>query len=91
MGPVETGALSRPSSAAAGADDSPREPAQNDPTSWGAISPFRRAHPWAAHPGGHFYFPSSCPLALRSRDLLYFATETEARATGRTKSKNATC
>ena len=56
-----------------------------------AVSPFRRAHPWAAYPDGRFYFPSSCPLALGSRELLYFASEAEARATGRSRSTQAGC
>lgn len=56
-----------------------------------AVSPFRRAHPWAAYPDGRFYFPSSCPLALQSRELLYFASEKEARATGRSRSTHAGC
>jgi hypothetical protein len=56
-----------------------------------ALSPFRRSHPWAAHPDGRFYFPSSCPLALDSPELLYFKTEQEARATGRSKSTEAGC
>jgi hypothetical protein len=56
-----------------------------------ALSPFRRAHPWAAHPDGRFYFPSSCPLALDSPELVYFRTEQEARATGRSRSTQAGC
>jgi hypothetical protein len=56
-----------------------------------ALSPFRRSHPWAAHPGGRFYFPSSCPLALQSPDLLYFTSESEARATGRSRSTEPGC
>lgn len=56
-----------------------------------ALSPFRRSHPWAAHPEGRFYFSSSCPLALRSPDLLYFRTEEEAGATGRSKSSEPGC
>lgn len=56
-----------------------------------ALSPFRRSHPWAAPPDGRFYFPSSCPLALGSPDLLYFRTEEEARATGRSRSSEPGC
>jgi hypothetical protein len=75
--PVETD--SSPSSKAAAA------------ASKAALSPFRRSHPWAAHPEGRFYFPSSCPLALQSPDLLYFKTESEARATGRSRSTEPGC
>lgn len=56
-----------------------------------ALSPFRRSHPWAAHPGGPFYFPSSCPLALDSPELVYFRTEEAARATGRSRSTEPGC
>jgi serine/threonine protein kinase len=66
-------------------------PARADSASQVAVSPFRRAHPWAAYPDGRFYFPSSCPLALGSRELLYFASEAEARATGRSRSTQAGC
>lgn len=75
--PVETD--STPSSKAAAA------------ASKAALSPFRRSHPWAAHPDGRFYFPSSCPLALESPDLLYFTSESEARATGRSRSTEPGC
>jgi eukaryotic-like serine/threonine-protein kinase len=56
-----------------------------------ALSPFRRSHPWAADPKGRVYFRSSCPRALRASDLLYFRTEAEARATGRTPSPDPRC
>jgi hypothetical protein len=89
--PVETGtlsssrksdsALNRPSRASKGRD-SPKGP---------YISPFRRTHPWAAHPNGRTYFPSSCPLALASSELVYFRSEKEARATGRSRSKDPGC
>ena len=46
------------------------------------ISPFLRAHPWAAMPGKRFYYLSACPIALQSHDLLYFKSEAEARAAG---------
>jgi len=55
------------------------------------LSPFRRSHPWAAEPHGRVYFPSSCPQALHASDLLYFRTEAEARATGRTRSTDPAC
>jgi hypothetical protein len=74
---VETGSSPRSKAAAA--------------ASKAALSPFRRSHPWAAHPEGRFYFPSSCPLALRSPDLLYFTSESEARASGRSRSTEPGC
>ncbi len=46
------------------------------------VSPFRRSHPWAAAPGGKYYYRSSCPAALRRPDLIFFTTEAEARAQG---------
>jgi len=55
------------------------------------LSPFRRSHPWAARPDGRTYFPSSCRLAFESPDLLYFKTEAEARATGRSRSADPGC
>ena len=72
-------------STAAGATPSPA------PDSSAALSPFRRSHPWAAEPTGQVYFPSSCPQALHASDLLYFRTEAEARATGRTRSPDPRC
>jgi protein kinase-like protein len=89
--PVVTGAVPSLKRKAAGSRGSPHEPARADSASQVAISPFRRARPWAAHPEGRFYFPSSCPLALRSRELLYFTSETEARATGRSRSRQPGC
>jgi hypothetical protein len=32
--------------------------------------------------GERYYYRSSCPVALQSRDLLYFKSEEEARASG---------
>ena len=46
------------------------------------LSPFRRSHPWVAIPGEQFYYHSHCPVPLESRDLLYFRSEDEARASG---------
>ena len=46
------------------------------------ISPFRRSHPWVAVVGERYYYRSTCPVALQSRDLLYFKSEAEARASG---------
>jgi serine/threonine protein kinase len=46
------------------------------------ISPFRRSHPWVAVVGERYYYRSGCPVALQSRDLLYFKSEAEARASG---------
>jgi protein kinase-like protein len=89
--PLLTSAVPSSKGKAAGSEGSPREPARADSGVRVAISPFRRAHPWAAYPEGRFYFPSSCPLALRSRELLYFTSETEARATGRSRSTQPGC
>jgi serine/threonine protein kinase len=55
------------------------------------ISPFLRAHPWAAVPGKRFYYRSSCPVALQSPDLLYFKSEEEARRAGFVPSDNPDC
>jgi serine/threonine protein kinase len=46
------------------------------------LSPFRRSHPWAAVAGQRFYFRSSCEVALRSPELLYFKSADQARAAG---------
>lgn len=46
------------------------------------ISPFQRSHPWVAVSGERFYYRSGCPIPLESRDLLYFTSEQEARASG---------
>ena len=81
--PTETGAVR--------ANTAPGAVERGEPDPGVALSPFRRAHPWAAVPGGRFYFPSSCPLALRSRDLLYFRSEEEAQATGRSRSPAPGC
>jgi D-alanyl-D-alanine dipeptidase len=56
--------------------------ARRDSTPEPKISPFRRSHPWVAVPGERFYYPSSCPTTLQSRELLYFTSEEEARASG---------
>jgi hypothetical protein len=66
-------------------------PAKRDATTGAALSPFRQSHPWAAHPDGQVYFRSSCSLALGSGDLLYFKSESEARAAGRTRSTTPGC
>ena len=89
--PVETGAIPSPNRIAAASKGSPHQAERGDSDPGVALSPFRRAHPWAAHPKGRFYFPSSCPLALRSRELLYFASEQEAQATGRSRSTEPGC
>ena len=60
----------------------PDSAAIRDSISRPRISPFSRAHPWAAVPGKKFYYRSTCPVALQSRDLIYFQTEAEARAAG---------
>ncbi|MEP6688978.1 MAG: protein kinase [Gemmatimonadales bacterium] len=76
---------------AVAAKPSPRKAAPRDSGAATALSPFRRAHPWAADPEGRVYFPSSCPLALQSRELLYFTSESEAQATGRSRSTAPGC
>jgi hypothetical protein len=55
------------------------------------ISPFRRSHPWVAVAGERYYYRSSCPVVLQSRDLLYFRSEGEARASGFIPSQVAGC
>ncbi len=89
--PVETGAISSPNRIAAASKGSLPKAERDDSDPGVALSPFRRAHPWAAHPKGRFYFPSSCPLALRSPELLYFASVGEAQATGRSRSTEPGC
>jgi serine/threonine protein kinase len=88
--PVETGVVRRSQAADSTAKPSPG-PERPDTNRGPYISPFRRAHPWAAQPKGETYFPSSCPLALQSSELVYFRTEQEARATGRSRSKEPSC
>ena len=90
-GPVITGSVPSSKREAAGSQGSAREPARADSAPQAAVSPFRRAHPWAALPEGRFYFPSSCPWALQARELLYFASEAEAQATGRSRSTQPGC
>jgi hypothetical protein len=75
------GASLRPSDSAAGGDSVPGL----------RISPFRRSHPWVAVAGERYYYRSSCPVALQSRDLLYFRSEGEARASGFIPSQVAGC
>ena len=55
------------------------------------ISPFRRSHPWVAVAGERYYYRSNCPVALESRDLLYFKSEQEARARGFIRSQITGC
>jgi len=55
------------------------------------LSPFRRAHPWAASAGGRYYYPSTCPATLRLPDLMFFRSEAEARARGFTSSRLPQC
>jgi serine/threonine protein kinase len=70
--PTNSGARSGPPAGIRG-NDSSRQP---------RLSPFRRAHPWAAVPRQRFYFRSSCEVALQSTELVYFKSEKEARAKG---------
>jgi serine/threonine-protein kinase len=85
----------RPGSAPAArrleASPAPSTTPRTAPTPRPALSPFRQAHPWAAVPGGRFYFRSDCSLALRSSDLVYFRSEEEARASGRLRSPVPDC
>ncbi|HUR95253.1 MAG TPA: hypothetical protein VMY76_11750 [Gemmatimonadales bacterium] len=46
------------------------------------MSPFRRSHPWAARPGGRYYYPSNCPETLDNPDLVFFTSEAAAQARG---------
>jgi protein kinase-like protein len=64
------------------ADSARRPAASRDSAPGPKISPFRRSHPWVAVAGERFYYRSSCPDAFQSRDLLYFRSEEEARASG---------
>jgi hypothetical protein len=89
--PVKTGAIPSPNRMPAASKGSLHKAEPGDSEPGVELSPFRRAHPWAANPEGRFYFPSSCPLALRSHELLYFTSETEARATGRSRSTEPGC
>ncbi len=89
--PVEIGAISKSKVDDSAAKVSSQTAARPDSARGPYISPFRRAHPWAAHPIGGTYFPSSCPLALASSELIYFKTEQEARATGRSRSTAPGC
>jgi serine/threonine protein kinase len=95
---VENGAVSRSKvadTASTPADSAPEVSSgtseRGDTIRGPYISPFRRSHPWAAHPNGRSYFPSSCPMALASSELIYFRSEEEARATGRSRSTAPGC
>jgi serine/threonine protein kinase len=59
-----------------------RPTASRDSAPGPKISPFRRSHPWVAVAGERFYYRSSCAVPFQSRDLLYFQSEREARASG---------
>jgi hypothetical protein len=75
-------------------DSAPRAPAKResrDSAPGPRLSPFLRSHPWVAVSGERFYYPSSCLVALRSRDLRYFRSEDEARAGGFVPSPGARC
>jgi serine/threonine protein kinase len=89
--PAQPGPAREPDSSVSASGAAPFTAERGEPDSGVALSPFRREHPWAAVPGGRFYFRSSCPLALRSRDLLYFRSEEEAQATGRSRSPASGC
>jgi serine/threonine protein kinase len=89
--PVETGTVAKSKAADSAPNRSSRSSERRDSGAGPFISPVRRAHPWAAHPDGRSYFPSSCPLALASSELVYFTSEREARATGRSRSNAPGC
>ena len=55
------------------------------------LSPFRRSHPWAAVPGKPYYYPSRCPATLRFPDLVFFKSQTEARANGFVPAPDSGC
>jgi hypothetical protein len=91
---VPTAAGRRPTAGAHPGDSNPTAagaPLPSARDSSATLSPFRRSHPWAAEPKGQVYFSSSCPRALRASDLLYFRSEAEARATGRSRSPDPHC
>lgn len=46
---------------------------------------------WAAHPEGFYYYRSTCRAAQELPGRIYFATEQEARASGRTPSQVPGC
>jgi serine/threonine protein kinase len=70
---------------------SPPSSERRDSVAGPFVSPFRRSHPWAAHPNGRTYFSSSCAIALASPELIYFVSEQEARATGRSRCTAPEC
>jgi hypothetical protein len=55
------------------------------------ISPFRRAHPWAAPLDGKFYYPSSCPAVLAMGELVFYRSERAARAAGLERGSQPGC
>jgi hypothetical protein len=55
------------------------------------VSPFRRSHPWAASPGGRYYYPSDCRAVLARPDLVFYRTEREARAAGFVPARRPEC
>ncbi|HET6579380.1 MAG TPA: hypothetical protein VFG66_13735 [Gemmatimonadales bacterium] len=78
--------------AIAGPNDSAGAPAARpDSPSAPNVSPFRRAHPWAAPPGGRYYYRSDCRAVLARPDLVFFRTEREARAAGFVPARRPEC
>ncbi|HEX6616400.1 MAG TPA: hypothetical protein VF046_08855 [Gemmatimonadales bacterium] len=55
------------------------------------ISPFRRAHPWAAPLDGKYYYPSSCPAVLEMGELVFYRSERAARAAGLERGSQPGC
>ncbi|HEX3232753.1 MAG TPA: M15 family metallopeptidase [Gemmatimonadales bacterium] len=80
--PVRRNAVSFPTAPAASGPRPADGAVSRDSARESKISPFRRSHPWVAVAGERFYYRSSCPEAFSLRDLIYFRTEEEARASG---------
>ena len=78
----DTSSAARPAPAAAAAPAPPPVAIVEDSLNGPKVSPFRQSHPWAAAPGGRYYYRSSCPEALRLPDLVFFKSESEARENG---------
>jgi hypothetical protein len=86
------GPIRPPPRAAAPAHDSTGPPrTRPDAAPAPRISPFRRSHPWAAPPGGRYYYSSSCPDVLDQPDLVFVRTEREARDAGYERSAIPRC
>jgi hypothetical protein len=51
----------------------------------------RATKEWVAHPSGTFYYRATCRAAQELPDRVFFATEAEARTTGRRASEVLGC